>query len=209
MARIIQIDPAAPSEEHILTAVKTLRFGGVVAYPTETFYGLGVDALNREAVKKIFAAKKRQESQPLLILIPDRSFLPQYARKIPPAAEKLMDCFWPGPLTLVFPATLHLPPELCAGTGTIAIRISPHPVARALVQTFTSAVTSTSANISGQPSPTTAEEVHRQLGESVDLIIDAGRTAGGKPSTIVDATSTRLRVIRKGAVTAEEMQRCY
>ena len=208
MASIIRINSSVPLNEQVTPAVEVLAVGGIIAYPTETFYGLGADALNPRAVRKIFAAKQRDESQPLLILIPDRSHLSRYARMISPIAEKLIDRFWPGPLTLIFSAQPNLPPELCAYTGTVAVRVSPHPVARAVVEAFGSAITSTSANLSGQPSPTTANDVLQQLAENIDLIIDAGRTAGGKPSTIVDVTSSSPRLVREGAVSVTEICAC-
>ena len=205
MAHILRIDPIQPLHEQLRPAVEILRAGGMVAYPTETFYGLAVDAVNRDAIKKIFAVKQREESQPLLILIPDRPYLSRYAIAVPPQAETLMDRFWPGPLTIIFEASPHLPAELCAHTGTVAIRMSPHPVAQALVEAFGGALTSTSANLSGLPSTTTADEVQQQLGEGIDLIIDAGPTAGGKPSTIVDVTVPSLRLVRQGAIGFDEI----
>ena len=200
MTQFIPLDPDNPSHKSIFPAVEMLKSGSVVAYPTETFYGLGVDALNRDAINRIFSIKKRQPHQPLLILIPNREALSDYVQKIPENAMPLMEAFWPGPLTLIFTAASSLPQELCADTGTIAIRISPHPVARALVEAFDGAITSTSANISGKSSPTSAQDVHEQLGNAVDLVIDGGKTTGEKPSTIVDVTTTPPRLVRQGAV---------
>ncbi len=199
MALTVNIDNNT-SIESILPAVEVLKSGGVVAYPTETFYGLGVDALNREATKRIFAIKKRHPDQPLLILLPSRQALSNYVQSIPEIAVPLVDAFWPGPLTLIFPTSPALPKELCADTGPIAIRISPHPVAQALVKAFGGAITSTSANISGKASPASAQEVVEQLGEGIDLIIDGGKTAGQQPSTIVDVTVTPPRLVREGAI---------
>ena len=200
VTHIIHRSSDNPSPESILPAIEILKSGGIVAYPTETFYGLGVDAFNRDAIQKIFSIKKRQPDQPLLILIPDREVLSAYVKNVPKVAVPLMDAFWPGPLTLIFPAAAGLPQVLCANTGTIAIRISPHSVSQALVEAFGGAITSTSANISGKPSPVSPEEVIEQLGDEIDLVLDGGRTAGEKPSTIVDVTTTLPRLVREGAI---------
>jgi L-threonylcarbamoyladenylate synthase len=209
MPRIIRVPPDNPSCEKLYAAAEILRSGGIVAYPTETFYGLGADALNQDAVKKIFAIKKRRFSQPLLILVPNREVIPDYVKEVPDAAHCLMDAFWPGSLTLIFAAAPQLPQGLCANTGTIAIRLSPHPVARALVETFGGAITSTSANISGQDSPAKAEQVLSQLDKNVDLVIDGGSTAGKQPSTIVDITATPPRLVRQGAIPFAEVRRYF
>ena len=200
MPNITHLDLDELQRGSILRAADMLRSGGVIAYPTETFYGLGVDAFNRDAITKVFSLKARPFDHPLLILIPDKASLSKYTKSIPEAAVPLMDAFWPGPLTLIFPAVSSLPKKLCAGTGTIAIRISPHPIAQALVEAFGGAITSTSANISGKPSPVSAEAVVEQFGKTVDLVIDGGKTAGEQPSTIVDVTTTPPRLVRKGAV---------
>ena len=207
MPRIIRVSPDNPSGESLLAAAEILRSGGIVAYPTETFYGLGADALNRDAVHKVFTIKQRRLSQPLLILVPRREAIPSYVKEVPDAADRLMDAFWPGSLTLIFPAADRLPRELCANTSTIAIRLSPHPVARALVETFDSPVTSTSANISGEDSPVKADQVLSQLSENVDLIIDGGRTPGKQPSTIVDLTAASPRLVREGTIPFGEIKR--
>jgi len=206
LTQIIQIDLLKPSSESIIPAIEIMRTGGVVAYPTETFYGLGVDALNEDSIKKIYAIKKRSFSQPLLILIPHRDVLPEYVKDIPEVALKLINRFWPGPLTLIFFASPHLPPLLCAQTKKIAVRVSSHPIARALAEGTRFPITSTSANVSGSASPTTLEEVSLQLGNEVDLIIDGGRTTGGKPSTIIDVTQCPPRLIREGTIPFDELK---
>ena len=206
MTQVIRINQLKPSLKLINRAVEVVRAGGVIAYPTETFYGLGVNALNREAIKKIYTIKKRSFTQPLLILIPDRNVLSQYVKDIPGIAMKLINKFWPGPLTLVFSASPDLPPLLCAHTQKIAIRISSHPIAQALVKSFNFPITSTSANISGYPSPTTPDEVSLQLKGKVDLIIDGGQTSGGKPSTIIDVTQFPPRLVREGAISFQELK---
>ena len=200
MTQIIRIDPHNISSQAIIPAVEILRSGGVVAYPTETFYGLGVNALNEEAVKKIYAIKKRDFSQPLLILIPHQDLLPLYVKDVPEEALMLIERFWPGPLTLIFSASPHLPSILLGEADKIAIRVSSHPIAQALTKGLNSPITSTSANISGAQSPCTSEEVSSQLGDKIDLLMDGGRTPGEKPSTIIDVTISPPRLIREGAI---------
>jgi Sua5/YciO/YrdC/YwlC family protein len=197
----IRIDPYNISSQAIIPAVEILRSGGVVAYPTETFYGLGVNALNEEAVKKIYAIKKRDFSQPLLILIPHRGLLPLYVKDVPEDALMLIERFWPGPLTLIFSASPHLPSVLLGEANKIAIRVSSHPIAQALTNELNSPITSTSANVSGAQSPFTSEEVFFQLGDKIDVLIDGGRTPGEKPSTIIDVTISPPRLVREGAIT--------
>jgi len=197
----IRIDPYNISSQAIIPAVEILRSGGVVAYPTETFYGLGVNALNEEAVKKIYAIKKRDFSQPLLILIPHRGLLPLYVKDVPEDALMLIERFWPGPLTLIFSASPHLPSVLLGEANKIAIRVSSHPIAQALTNELNFPITSTSANVSGAQSPFTSDEVSFQLGNKIDLLIDGGRTPGEKPSTIIDVTISPPRLVREGAIT--------
>jgi len=200
VTRTIRIDPSSLSSHLLIPAVERLRAGGVVAYPTETFYGLGVDAFNEDALQKIYAIKKRDFSQPLSVLIPRQNSLSEYAEDIPEVAWKLIDRFWPGPLTLVVSAAPCLPSLLCSQTNKVAVRVSSHPIAQALAEGLGSPITSTSANISGATSPTTPEEVASQLGNAIDLIVDGGQTAGDKPSTIVDVTQSPPQLIREGAI---------
>jgi len=206
VTRTIRIDPSSLSSHLLIPAVERLRAGGVVAYPTETFYGLGVDAYKEDALQKIYAIKKRDFSQPLSVLIPRRDSLSEYAENIPEVAWKLIDRFWPGPLTLVVSAAPCLPSLLRSQTNKIAVRVSSHPIAEALTEGLGSPITATSANISGATSPTTPEEVARQLGHKVDLIIDGGQTRGDKPSTIVDVTQSPPQLIREGAIPFREIE---
>jgi len=202
----IRIDPVNVSSEPLLPALETVKGGGVIAYPTETFYGLGVDAFNQEALEKIYFIKKRGFSQPLSVLIPSQDSLAKYARAIPEGAWKLIERFWPGPLTLVVSAASCVPQLLCSQTNKIAVRLSSHPIAKALTERLGSPLTATSANISGAPSPATPQEVIRQLGDTVKLIIDGGRTRGDKPSTIVDVTQSPPQLIREGAIPFREIE---
>jgi len=180
--------------------------GGVIAYPTDTFYGLGVDPVNRAAVTKLFVIKGRHARQPILLLIPDVSSVKDWVAEVTPQAEALMKRFWPGPLTLVFKAKEGIVPEITAGTGTIGLRIPGNPLTLRLLTYLGTALTGTSANISGERSLETAEEAAAAVGGSVDLILDGGRTAGGKPSTVVDVTSDRLKMIREGAIPFAALQ---
>lgn len=205
MTQIIRTDPQQFSPQSLISAVEILRAGGVVVYPTETFYGLGVDALNQKAIKKVFTIKGRSFAQPLLILIPEQDYLPRYVTEVSEKARRLMEHFWPGPLTMVFSASPQLPSILTAGTKKIAIRISPHPIARALTSAFAGPLTSTSANISGEQSPATAKEVFSHLGGMIDLIIDGGKTPGQMPSTIVDVTFSPPQLVREGMVPFSEI----
>lgn len=205
MTQIIRTDPQQFSPQSLISAVEILRAGGVVVYPTETFYGLGVDALNQKAIKKVFTIKGRSFAQPLLILIPEQDYLPRYVTEVSEKARRLMEHFWPGPLTMVFSASPQLPSILTAGTKKIAIRISPHPIARALTSAFAGPLTSTSANISGEQSPATAQEVFLHLGGMIDLIIDGGKTPGQMPSTIVDVTFSPPQLVREGVIPFSEI----
>jgi len=184
---------------------QVLLQGGVAAFPTETFYGLGADARNEEALQKIFQIKGREENKPLLLLIGDRDWLSGLVRNIPPVAGRLMEKFWPGPLTLVFEASPRLSALLTGGTGTVGVRLSPHPVAQALIQAVGRAITATSANLSGQPSASVAAEVFRALGNRVDAILDGGQTAGGLGSTVLDVSSPSPRIIRPGVISQAEL----
>ena len=184
---------------------QVLLQGGVAAFPTETFYGLGADARNEEALQKIFQIKGREENKPLLLLIGDRDWLSGLVRNIPPLAGRLMEKFWPGPLTLVFEASPRVSALLTGGTGTVGVRLSPHPVAQALIQAVGRAITATSANLSGQPSASIAAEVFRALGNRVDAILDGGQTAGGLGSTVLDVSSPSPRIIRTGVISQAEL----
>ena len=179
--------------------------GGIAAFPTETFYGLGADARNEESLQKIFQIKGREENKPLLLLIGDREWLTGLARYIPPVAERLMEKFWPGPLTLVFEASPLLSSLLTGGTGTVGVRLSPHPIAQALVRAVGRAITATSANFSGQPSASVAAEVFRAMGTRVDAILDGGQTKGGLGSTVLDVSSPAPRIIRQGVISRPEL----
>jgi len=191
--------------EGIEKAAQIILAGGVVAFPTETFYGLGADALNERALRKVFDMKGREEDKPLLLLIAERDWLRDLVPEIPPPAEIFMDRFWPGPLTLVLKASAHLSSLLTAKTEKIGLRISSHPIAQALVKAVGRPLTGTSANLSGQPGGSTAEEVLRTLGAKLDGLIDGGKTGGGPGSTVLDVSESPPKIIREGILSRKDL----
>ncbi len=198
-ANIIKIDPVHP-EIAFSRAREVIRSGGVIAYPTETFYGLGADPGNPAAVRRLFEIKGRPADQPILLLIRSADEAKEWASEITRSAGALMEKFWPGPLTLVFAAKPGVIREITAGTGTIGLRAPGNPLTLKLLEVLGSALTGTSANISGGRSLQTAEEAAAVIGGMVDLILDGGRTAGGRPSTVMDARQDPPLLIREGAV---------
>ncbi|MBI3754475.1 MAG: threonylcarbamoyl-AMP synthase [Deltaproteobacteria bacterium] len=179
--------------------------GGIIAYPTETFYGLGVDPFNKTAVKKLFELKGREPDKPISILVKDKNMLLAVVEEIPPAAEKLIKKFWPGPLTIIFKAKKTIPSVLTGDTGKIAVRISCSPITQKLLEIIDSPITTTSANPSGKKSPVTAKEVQDYFGDKIDLLIDGGALSGKLGSTIVDATKRELKVVREGEIPAQDV----
>jgi len=203
-AEIIKIDPAHP-ERMFSRCGDVIRAGGVIVYPTDTFYGLGVDPKNTDAVAKIFRIKGRQAGQPILLLIKDASEVLIWAQDVTAQSEALMEKFWPGPLTLVFKAKPGVIQDLTGATGTIGLRVPGNALTRRLLEALGGALTGTSANLSGGPNVRTAVEATASLGNRVDLILDGGTTAGGMPSTVVDASEDNPRVIREGLIPAREI----
>lgn len=200
MASILKIDPVQPEADLIAQVAAVLKGGGVIAYPTETFYGLGVDAKNEKAIERLFAVKGRDFKNPIPVVIGDISKLNQLVTDVPSLAQELIARFWPGPFTLIFAAAPSIPDRLTAGTGNIGIRISSHPIARLLAGQLGGPLTSTSANRSGQKECVTAREVLEKIGDDLDCIIDGGETPGGKGSTILDITQDPPVVLRAGVI---------
>jgi L-threonylcarbamoyladenylate synthase len=198
--RVIAVDAAAPDPAVLRDAAETLRRGGLVAFPTETFYGLGAAGLDAWAVGRLVAVKGRPEGKPILLLVDSVAMVEAVAVEIGPTARALMGRHWPGPLTLVLRARAELPPEVTAGTGTVGVRVSPHPVAGGLVRALGGPVTAPSANPSGESPPSTAAAVLARLDGRIDLLLDGGGTPGGEPSTVLDVTVEPPRVLRAGAV---------
>ena len=187
-------------------AVAILRSGGLVAFPTETVYGLGADASNPDAVKKIFAAKGRPQNHPLIVHLADASHLAHWVRDIPMAAHRLGERFWPGPLTLILHRAENVPDALTGNQDTVGLRVPGHPVAHALLQAFGSGIAAPSANRFGRISPTTAEHVRAELGERVDMLLDGGSCDIGIESTIVDLSGSQPAVLRPGKISAAEIE---
>jgi L-threonylcarbamoyladenylate synthase len=203
MPEIITLDPDRPDQSLIAKVGNILKKGGVIAFPTETFYGLGTDCDNEEAIEKIYTIKGRSFDKPIPIIIGQRRYINKYATSIPEAGKKLMDRFWPGGLTLLLPASPRLPQKLTAGSGKIGIRLSSNTIATGLADTLSGGLTATSANISGEKECSTVHEVIGSLGEIIDLYVDGGRTPGGMGSTIVDVTVDPPVIIRKGVIPSE------
>ncbi len=202
MTAIIRINPDHPEAERIDEAVAILKAGSVIAFPTETFYGLGADARNEAAIEQIFEIKGRDFRNPILVVIGDEGQLGTFTEDIPAAAQKLMEKFLPGPLTIVFRASPSVSPKLTASTGKIGIRLTSHPIAKELSRRLGRPLTATSANLTGAPECSRAKEVLSQLEGKIDGIVDGGRTPGGKGSTIIDVTVSPVKVLREGVIPA-------
>ncbi len=202
----LRVDPDAPDPEAIARAADVLQRGGLVAFPTETVYGLGADALRPEAVARIFAAKGRPSYNPLIVHVADAADARRLAREWPEEAERLAAAFWPGPLTLVLPKAEGVPDEVTAGLPSVALRVPAHPVARALLRAAGVPVAAPSANRSTEVSPTTAEHVERSLGDRVELVLDGGPTPVGIESTVVSLAAGVPTLLRPGTVSVEALR---
>jgi L-threonylcarbamoyladenylate synthase len=197
----------ASNHEAILEAARIIRRGGLIAFPTETVYGLGADACNPKAVAKIFEVKRRPSFDPLIVHLADAGSASLYGVVPKGIPGELMARFWPGPLTLVIPKTAAIPPIVTAGLDTVALRVPSHPAALALIRAAERAIAAPSANLFGTVSPTEARHVADQLGDAVDLILDGGRCAVGIESTIISFAAARPRILRAGGVPIEEIER--
>ena len=195
-----------PSAAALEEAAGLLAAGRLVAFPTETVYGLGADGLDGEAVARIFAAKGRPADNPLILHIAGVELLGQVARVVPAPAERLAAAFWPGPLTLVLPKARSVPRITTAGLDTVAVRVPAHPVALALLQAFGGPIAAPSANRSGRPSPTRAEHVAEDFGAEVAMVLDGGATTLGIESTVVDCTESPPVLLRLGALSREAIE---
>lgn len=192
-------------QQEITHAVEVLRAGGLVGMPTETVYGLAGDARNAEAVGKIFTAKQRPQTHPLIVHLADPDQLTEWAREIPDAAYQLALAFWPGPLTMILKKQAHVLDVVTGGQDSVGIRIPRHPVAQALLQVFGSGLVAPSANKFTRISPTTAEAVYAELGDDVNMILEGGACAVGLESTIVDLTAKQPVILRPGMLSAEQI----
>jgi L-threonylcarbamoyladenylate synthase len=201
MVRIVRA-----TQIEIETAVQTLRDGDLVAFPTETVYGLGANAQNPVAVRKIFAAKGRPADHPVIVHLDSPRFLHRWVREVPDPVNKLAERFWPGPLTMVMPRALNVHDVVTGGQDTVAIRVPSHPMAQQLLTAFGGGIAAPSANRFGRLSPTRPEHVRDELGDAVKVILDGGECQIGLESTIVAVDGTNMRLLRPGAVTAAQIR---
>ncbi len=202
----VRVDRENPDAATMALAGEIIRQGGLVAFPTETVYGLGGDALNPDASRKIYAAKGRPSDNPLIVHIADMEALAPIAAEVPEAARRLAAAFWPGPLTMIFPKTDLVPTATSGGLSTVAVRMPNHPVALALIRASGGYIAAPSANASGRPSPTRAEHVREDLNGRIDMILDGGPVEIGLESTIVDFTEDVPMVLRPGFVNLQMLR---
>jgi L-threonylcarbamoyladenylate synthase len=204
--RVVTLNPERPDPSGIREAARCLARGGLVVFPTETVYGLGADATNGQAVARVFAAKGRPSDNPLIVHVASPSEVPSLVREVDPRARALMEAFWPGPLSLVFPRTSRIAPEVSCGLDTVAVRMPRHAVALELIRQAGTPVAAPSANTSGRPSPTRAEDALADLAGLVDYVLDAGPCPLGVESTVLDLTGSIPVVLRPGGVTIEQLR---
>lgn len=200
---IVKTDPQRPQKDIIEKAAAVIRGGGLAAFPTETVYGLGADALRPEAARKIYTVKGRPSDNPLIVHIADFEALYRIAAEVPPAARRLAEAFWPGPLTMILRKTDAVPRETTGGLDTVAVRMPASPAALALIRESGGYIAAPSANVSGRPSPTCAEHVARDLGGRIPLILDGGPVRIGLESTILDLSEEIPTILRPGYITGE------
>lgn len=199
---IILTDPCPLGE-----AASAFRRGGVIAFPTETFYGLGVDPFNIDALEKLFALKGRERGKPVALIIKDASMLASVASDVPQQARVLADKFWPGPLTMLFRASMKVPDAVTGRTGKVGVRVSSSPVCHRLLKAINSPITATSANPTGMRPARSREEVVAYFGAKVDVVIDGGRLKAKAPSTVLDIEGGKITLVREGAVPFEEIKK--
>jgi len=206
MTEVLQVDPTDPKRESIARAAECLRGGGLVAFPTETVYGLGAHALDRRALQRVFAAKERPAHDPLIVHVAVIDDIEPLVIDIPRIVPELAARFWPGPLTLVLRRSERVPDEVTAGLDTVAIRVPSHPIAQALLRSAQLAIAAPSANRFSRPSPTRAAHVLADLADRIDMILDGGPTTVGLESTVVDLTQQPPMVLRPGAIDADALR---
>jgi len=203
---VLRIDSVDPDVGVLKSAADILRAGGLVAFPTETVYGLGANALDPLAVARIFVAKGRPVNNPIIVHVADLTDLPRVVADWPPAAQKLAKRFWPGPLTLVLPHAASIADGVTGGGPTVAVRMPAHPVALALIRAAGVPLAAPSANRSGELSPTSAKHVLRGMGGRIDMIVDGGPTQVGVESTVLDLSVSPARLLRPGHITPAEIE---
>jgi len=207
--KIIKINAEKPEEAYLREAAAILRQGGLVAFPTETVYGLGAAVIHPQAVQRVYSVKGRPADNPLIVHLDSYEQLPAVAVEIPPIARQLAGKFWPGPLTMVLPKKATIPEEVSAGLPTVAVRVPAHPVALRLLALAGVPVAAPSANLSGRPSPTQGSHVAEDLDGLVEMILDAGPTGVGVESTVLDLTGKTPRILRPGGVTREMLEEVF
>lgn len=205
--QIVKVCADTIDMEQIAAAGEILKQGGLVAFPTETVYGLGGDALNRDSARKIYAAKGRPSDNPLIVHICRLEDLPPIVREIPETAKRLAEAFWPGPLTMIFRKSELVPKETTGGLDTVAVRMPSHPIALKLIEAAGGYIAAPSANVSGRPSPTTAKYVIEDMEGRIDMILDGDGSEIGLESTIVDLTESVPMILRPGYITAEMLEK--
>jgi L-threonylcarbamoyladenylate synthase len=207
--RRIIVDATSPSAHALEEAVRAIRRGGVIAMPTDTLYGLAVDPFRPDAVARVFAVKGRSAERAVPLVAADADQVKDRIAALPPQVARLASRFWPGPLTLLVAAPGTLAAGVTGGTGKVGVRVPAHAVTRALCAACGTPLTATSANISGDSPAADPDDVARSLGDRIDVLVDAGTTPGGSPSTIVDATGDAPVLVRAGAIAWEEIEACF
>lgn len=205
MSRILRINPLAPDDALIRETANILKSGGVIIYPTETVYGIGALYSDEQALQRVFAIKGRDPARPVLLLLPDGSYLERLAVRVSEKARRIAERYWPGPLTLLFHAAPGLSPLLTGADNKIGCRVSSHPVAQRLLNAVGLPITSSSANTSGNNNPSNFNQIDYSLQNMVDVLIDAGDLGQGIPSTVLDVSEEPFRVVRAGAVNPKEL----
>ena len=199
--------PSAARAEEISAAIAALKRGDAIAFPSETLYGLGADALDPAAVEKVYRLKGRDPANPIPVLVADRAMLGVLVAEIPPLAERLIDAFWPGPLTLVLPARKNIPTPLLNSSGGVGVRISSQPIATELVQRLGRPVTATSANPSGMPPARTVEEAKKYFAADITVFVDGGPLVSKTGSTVAAISGDQITIIREGEIASSELAR--
>jgi L-threonylcarbamoyladenylate synthase len=192
--------------ENLASAVQALKRGQVIVFPTETLYGLGADALNEAAVEKVFQLKGRDSGNPIPVLVANQGMLDTLVAKVPTTAQRLIDRYWPGPLTLVLPGRKNIPKYLCNSSGGVGVRISSQPIATLLINGLGRPLTATSANPSGKEPARTLQEAERYFAQQVELFVDGGTLTSKTGSTVVEVMEDNIRIIREGEINAYELR---
>lgn len=203
----LRVDPNNPDMKAIRMAADAIRRGELVIFPTETVYGLAADATNEAAVKRVFSAKGRFEKQPLPVQVASLDDISKAAEFVPESARRLAELYWPGPLTLILTRSAGLPLAVTGGSETVGVRIPDNPVALALLKEVGTPIVATSANISGDPAATNANDAIKGVGEYVAVVLDGGECRLGVASTVVDVSTTPAKILRRGSIGADEVRK--